>query len=72
MSICTVLKEAGFVASTSEARRLITQGAVEVEGQRVLDVHELLSAGRSYRIKVGKRRFRDVRVYEGSCSEGTS
>jgi tyrosyl-tRNA synthetase len=58
-----VLKEAGIVPSTSEARRLIQQGGVEVNSQRVGDLNETLSPGR-YAIKVGKRRVYRV-VIEG-------
>jgi tyrosyl-tRNA synthetase len=50
-----VLKEAGIAPSTSEARRLIQQGGVEVNRQRVRDLDETLGVGR-YAIKVGKRR----------------
>jgi tyrosyl-tRNA synthetase len=50
-----VLKDAGFVPSTSEARRLIQQGGVEVNQRRIADVAETLGAG-DYTIKLGKRR----------------
>jgi tyrosyl-tRNA synthetase len=50
-----VLKDAGIVPSTSEARRLIQQGGVEINRRRVRDLEEALPAGR-YAIKVGKRR----------------
>jgi tyrosyl-tRNA synthetase len=50
-----VLKEAGIVPSTSEARRLIQQGGVEINRKRVVELGETLPAGR-YAIKVGKRR----------------
>jgi tyrosyl-tRNA synthetase len=50
-----VLKDAGIVPSTSEARRLIQQGGVEVSGRRVQSLDETLVAGR-YAVKVGKRR----------------
>ena len=50
-----VLKDAGIVPSTSEARRLIQQGGVEVNSQRVGNLDETLPPGR-YAIKVGKRR----------------
>jgi tyrosyl-tRNA synthetase len=50
-----VLKDAGIAPSTSEARRLIQQGGVEVNRQRVRDLDETLGIGR-YAIKVGKRR----------------
>jgi len=50
-----VLKDSGIVPSTSEARRLIQQGGVEVNSQRVGSLDETLPPGR-YAIKVGKRR----------------
>jgi tyrosyl-tRNA synthetase len=55
-----VLREAGLVASSSEARRMIEQGAVEVDGLRVVDLNEALEGGRHYLVKVGKRRFKRV------------
>lgn len=58
-----VLKDAGIVPSTSEARRLIQQGGVEVNRRRVQSLDETLLAGR-YAIKVGKRRVYRV-VIEG-------
>jgi len=58
-----VLKEAAIVPSTSEARRLIQQGGVEVNRRRVQSLDETLLAGR-YAIKVGKRRVYRV-VIEG-------
>jgi tyrosyl-tRNA synthetase len=57
-----VLKEANLVPSSSEGRRLIRQGAVEVDGQRVLEVDRELSRDNSYLIRVGKRRFKLVRL----------
>jgi tyrosyl-tRNA synthetase len=55
-----VLKEAGLVPSTSEARRLIQQGAVEIDRRRVASADETLEPGRDYLIQVGKRRFKRV------------
>jgi tyrosyl-tRNA synthetase len=52
----SVLKETGLVASTSEARRLISQGGVEVDSSRVADLNFRLAPGRGYLIRVGKRR----------------
>jgi tyrosyl-tRNA synthetase len=52
----SVLKETGLVASTSEARRLISQGGVEVDRARVADPNFELAPGRGYLIQVGKRR----------------
>jgi tyrosyl-tRNA synthetase len=53
-----VLVEAGLAASTSEARRLIIQGGVQVDGDKVTDANLELAVGKSYLLKVGKRRFK--------------
>ena len=45
-----------LAASNSEARRLVKQGAVQLDGQRVEDAARRVGPG-SYLIKVGKRRF---------------
>ncbi|MCL4503561.1 MAG: tyrosine--tRNA ligase [Deltaproteobacteria bacterium] len=55
-----IMAEAGLAASTSEARRLITQGGVQVEGEKVTDANLELAVGKSYLLKVGKRRFKRV------------
>ena len=52
----SVMKEAGLVRSTSEARRLIEQGAVAVDRLRVTTVDHELQPG-DHTIQVGKRRF---------------
>ena len=56
----TVLVKAGLVSTSSEARRMIQQGAVEVDRRRVSDVNETLPAGMDYIIQVGKRRYMKV------------
>ena len=55
-----VLRAAGLAASTSEGRRLVEQGGVSVDGKRVTDLDLSLSAGGSFVIQVGKRRFARV------------
>jgi tyrosyl-tRNA synthetase len=52
----------GTAASTSEARRLIKQGAVRVNGKKVDSVDTELSPGGSHLLQVGKRRFKKVTV----------
>jgi tyrosyl-tRNA synthetase len=59
-----VLKEAGLVQSTSEARRMIQQGAVEIDRQKVTSLDQTLATGQGYLVQVGKRRFKRV-VLEG-------
>jgi len=60
LPVWVVLKEAGLVQSTSEARRMIQQGAVEIDRQRVTSTDKTLPAGGEYLIQVGKRRFKKV------------
>jgi tyrosyl-tRNA synthetase len=59
-SLWAVLRDAKLVTSGAEARRMIEQGAVEVDGARVSDVNATLGAGKGYLIQVGKRRFKRV------------
>ncbi|MFP6609806.1 MAG: tyrosine--tRNA ligase [Deltaproteobacteria bacterium] len=64
VGICRLMREAGLVASASEARRLIAQGAVKLGGKRVGDHSLELEARGQALIEVGKRRI--VRVsFEG-------
>src|SRR5690554_2053826 len=56
MGIASVLKEAGLVASTSEAMRMIKQNAVRIDGERVSDNRATCVHGTSV-YQVGKRKF---------------
>ena len=56
------LKQAGLVASTSEARRLVEQGGVEVDGARVTDPKMPLTPGRAYLVRVGSKNRRFARL----------
>ena len=58
--IANVLKDAGLTASTSEAMRMIRQGAVRIDGERIADPKLLLTVGTSCVCQVGKRRFAQV------------
>ena len=58
--IGNLLKEAGLVASTSEAIRMIRQGAVKIDGTRVEDTKLVLKAGTSGVVQVGKRKFAKI------------
>jgi len=51
-----VIKEAGLVTSSAEARRLIEQGGVEVDGVRATTLEQSTSAG-AHTFKLGKRRI---------------
>ena len=59
--ICQLLKQIGFAASTSEARRLASQGAVRVDGNPV-DAEFRFRPGHDRLIAVGRRRLAEVRI----------
>jgi tyrosyl-tRNA synthetase len=58
--IVKLLTSSGLATSSSEARRLISQGAVEVDGERVSDPETLVDLSQERILKVGKRRFLKV------------
>jgi len=60
MPIANLLKEAGLVSSTSEAFRMIKQGAVKIDGEKIDDRNLVVSAGTNHVYQVGKRRFARV------------
>jgi tyrosyl-tRNA synthetase len=60
MPIANILKEAGLVSSTSEAFRMIKQGAVKIDGERVEDKGLIISRGHKHIYQVGKRRFASI------------
>ncbi|VAW99218.1 Tyrosyl-tRNA synthetase [hydrothermal vent metagenome] len=60
LAIANLLKEAGLVKSTSEALRMIKQGAVKIDGERVEDSKLTVVAGAQHVFQVGKRRFARV------------
>ncbi|TVP84085.1 MAG: tyrosine--tRNA ligase [Thioalkalivibrio sp.] len=57
-----LLKEAGLVGSTSEARSMLRQGAVRLDGDRVQDVDLRFASGSRHVVQVGKRRVARVVV----------
>jgi len=61
-SFAQLLKLAGLVESTSEANRLIEQGGVRIDGERLSDRALKAERGRTYVIQVGKRKFARVSV----------
>ena len=58
--IAALIKDAGLATSNSEALRLLKQGAVRVDGERVQDREQLFRSGDSLVFQVGKRRFARV------------
>ena len=62
LPIANLLKDAGLVKSTSDALRLIDQGGVRIDGERLEDRGLSLQAGSVHIFQVGKRRFVRVSV----------
>jgi tyrosyl-tRNA synthetase len=62
MPISLVLKQSGLTSSTSEALRMIDQGGVRLNGEKVSDRALSLSAGQTIVLQVGRRRFARVRL----------
>jgi len=61
LPLANLLAEAGLASSRGEARRLISQGGVSVNGERAGDPHAALVKG-EYLVKVGKRHFARLKL----------
>ncbi|MFU2091449.1 tyrosine--tRNA ligase [Gallibacterium anatis] len=61
MPIANLLKEADLVSSTSEALRMIKQGGVKIDGEKVEDSKLVISASTAV-YQVGKRKFAKVTI----------
>lgn len=62
LSVVQVLKLAGLTASTSEAIRMIAQGGVKADGEKVSDKGLVLPTGATVVLQVGKRKFARVSI----------
>jgi tyrosyl-tRNA synthetase len=60
--ISQLLKQAGLTPSTSEAQRMIEQGAVKLDGERVTDKGLKVRPGKNVVAQVGKRKFARIRI----------
>ncbi|TNG92796.1 tyrosine--tRNA ligase [Pasteurellaceae bacterium USgator11] len=61
IGLANLLKEAGLVASTSEANRMVQQGGVKIDGEKVEDAKLMITASSAV-YQVGKRKFARVTV----------
>ena len=57
-----VLKDSGMVTSTSEAMRLIKQGAIKIEGKKIIDLDYKINPNSSFLCQIGKKRFLRIRI----------
>ena len=62
LAIANVLKDAGLTKSTSDALRMIKQGAVKINGEKVSDPKLSISVGKKDVYQVGKRKFAKVTI----------
>ena len=62
LGIMYILQRAGLVSTTSKARRMILQGAVRIDGERIEDIRLTIPTGESHLYQVGKRHFARVKV----------
>lgn len=62
LPVVQVLRLAGLTASTSEAMRMIAQGGVKIDGEKVTDKEVVIPVGTSHVLQVGKRKFARVTV----------
>lgn len=62
ISIPHLLKQVGLVNTTSEAIRLIQQGGVRIDGEKVSDLHRQIAQQTEHLYQVGKRRLARVKV----------
>jgi tyrosyl-tRNA synthetase len=60
--IAQLLKQANLTPSTSEAQRMIEQGGVKLDGERVSDKALKIPAGRTLIAQVGKRKFAKITI----------
>ncbi len=62
LGIANLLKDAGLVNSTSDGMRMIRQGAVKIDGERIEDTRLRMKSGTEHVYQVGKRRFARVEL----------
>jgi len=61
-AIALLLKDAGLTSSTSESNRMVKQGAVKIDGEKLVDGKLLIYAGTEHVYQVGKRKFAKVKI----------
>ena len=62
VKLVTIIKENNMAASSGEAIRLIKQGGVTIDGEKITDDKHIVKPEKDFVLKVGKRRFLRVKV----------
>ena len=60
--LAQLLKQAGLTPSTAEALRMIEQGGVKIDGEKVSDKNLRISKGKTVVAQVGKRKFARITI----------
>ena len=60
ISLTNLLKESGMTSSASEAMRMIKQGAVRINEEKITDTKHIIDSGSSAIYQVGKRKFKKI------------
>ena len=60
--LSNLLKDLGLTASTSESNRMVQQGGVKIDGEKVEEQRLALKPGRVHILQVGKRKFAKVKL----------
>ncbi|WP_129644125.1 tyrosine--tRNA ligase [Peristeroidobacter agariperforans] len=67
LGVAAAIKQAGLADSTSAATRLIQQGAVRIDGERIEDIKTTLEPGPARLFQVGKRGFAYIEIVRASA-----
>lgn len=62
VTISHILKTLGLTKSTSDSMRMIKQGAVKIDGEKISDSSLCLDFGQEYIVQVGKRRIAKIKI----------
>lgn len=62
LGLVQVLKQIGLTSSTSEGMRMVGQGGVRLDGEKITDKNLKLSKGKAVILQVGKRKFARVSI----------
>ena len=61
-AIALLLKDAGLTSSTSDSNRMVKQGAVKIDGEKLIDRKLVVQPGTEHVYQVGKRKFAKVKI----------
>lgn len=62
LPVANVLKEAQLVSSTSDAMRMVKQGAVKINAEKISDPRQSIQKGTDAIFQVGKRKFAKIKI----------